>query len=83
MLVSGNDSFILQNFYIKELAANFVVQLTVPNATTRWNKYNPERVADRFATEPPTPPALQNWGMIVGFIHDPSGVLWHVTEARI
>ena len=82
VLVSGNDSFILQNFYVKELAENFVLQLTVADAIAWWNKYDPERVAGRFGAKTPVPPTLQAWEMIVGFIHDPSGVLWHVTEAR-
>ena len=81
-MVSGSDSFILQNFYVKELAENFVLQLTVPNLTAWWNKYDPQRVADQFGTKPPTPPTMQAWGMTVGFIHDPSGVLWHITDAR-
>ncbi len=25
--------------------------------------------------------ALQPWGLKVGFVFDPSGVLWHVAEA--
>lgn len=82
VMVTGNDSFILQNFYVKELAENFVVQLTVPDATAWWSICNRECVAVRFGTKPPTPPALQAWGIVVGFIHDPSGVLWHVTEAK-
>jgi predicted lactoylglutathione lyase len=82
VMVSGNDSFILQNFYVKELAENLMVQLTVPDATAWWSIHHPERVADRFRTKPPTPPAMQAWGMMVGFIHDPSGVLWHVTETK-
>ena len=82
VMSNGNDSFILQNFYIKELAENFVLQLTAPDANAWWNKYDPGRAAEQFGTRPPTPPTLQPWGMIVGFVHDPSGVLWHVTEAK-
>jgi uncharacterized glyoxalase superfamily protein PhnB len=82
VMVSGSDSFILQNIYVKELAANFVLQLTVADATAWWNKYDQERVADWFGAKTPSPPTLQAWGMMVGFIHDPSGVLWHVTEAK-
>jgi uncharacterized glyoxalase superfamily protein PhnB len=79
---NGADSFLLQNFYVKELADNFMLQLTVPDAHAWWNRYNPVHVAKQFETKSPTPPALQPWGQIVGFVHDPSGVLWHVTEAQ-
>lgn len=33
-----------------------------------------------FSVNAPRAPAMQNWGMKVGFIFDPSGVLWHVAE---
>ena len=81
VMSNGDESFILQNFYVRELAENFVLQLTVPDATAWWNKHDPERVAEQFETKQPTPPTLQAWGMTVGFVHDPSGVLWHITEA--
>lgn len=73
--------FILQNFYVQELADNFMVDLVVDNAAEWWSSSNVEKVAETFATSPPTKPAMQSWGMVVGFVHDPSGVLWHVTEA--
>lgn len=82
VMSSADDSFILQNFYVEELAANFVLQLTVPDASAWWDKFNPERVAKQFDTKPPTAPTVQPWGATVGYIHDPSGVLWHVTEAK-
>ncbi len=82
VMSNGTDSFILQNFYVKEMAENFVLQLTVPDANAWWAKYDPAHVAKRFGTKLPTSPILQPWGMIVGFVHDPSSVLWQVTEAR-
>ncbi len=75
----GTDSFILQNVYVPELAANFMVQLSVGDGRAWWDDHDPERLAEQFGTKPPTAPVLQPWGLVVGFIHDPSGVLWHVT----
>lgn len=80
IMSNGPVSFILQNFYVKEWAENFMLQLAVPDADAWWAKYDPVRVSQDFGTQRPTPPALQHWGLKVGFIHDPSGVLWHVTE---
>lgn len=82
IMANAADSFILQNFYVKELADNFMLQLTVPDANAWWAEYDVSGVASEFGTKPPTLPALQPWGPVVGFVHDPSGVLWHVTEAK-
>ncbi|MGQ4272937.1 VOC family protein [Terrihabitans sp. B22-R8] len=82
VMSNGDDSFILQNFYMEELANNFMLQMTVPDADAWWKEHDPAHAAEQFGTRSPTPPALQPWGLIVGFLHDPSGVLWHITEAQ-
>lgn len=82
VMSNGSDSFLLQNFYVKELAENLMLQLSVPDIQAWWHEVDPENIADRFATKPPSPPTLQPWGLVVGFLHDPSGVLWHVTEVQ-
>lgn len=81
ILANGDASFILQNFYVKELAENLMVQLMVSDCQAWWRRHDPVRVAEQFGTKSPTSPAIQSWGMTVGFIHDPAGVLWHITEA--
>ena len=74
-------SFILQNFYVKELAENFMLQLMVRDVDAWWQNVNPERLTAEFDIKPPRPPAMQDWGLKVGFIFDPSPVLWHVADA--
>lgn len=81
IMSSGDASFILQNFYVKELAHNLMVQLVVTDCDAWWQDHDPAGVAERFGTKSPIRPAIQPWGLKVGFIHDPCGVLWHVTEA--
>jgi uncharacterized glyoxalase superfamily protein PhnB len=80
VMSNGRDSFLLQNFYVAELAKNLMLQLTVDDASAWWTEYGPEDLAARLGTKPPSPPVLQPWGRVVGFVHDPSGVLWHITE---
>ncbi len=80
VMVDGNVSFILQNFYLRELAENLMLQLIVDDVDAWWAARNPERVSEAFATGSPTAPTLQPWGMKVGYIQDPSGVLWHIAE---
>ena len=77
----GSFGFILQNFYIKALAENFMVQLMVRDVESWWRTLDTAKLATDFGVQEPRPPAVQSWGMKVAFIFDPSGVLWHVAEA--
>ena len=79
-LKAGSFSFILQNVYLRELAENCRVQLLVRDVDAWWQDVAPAKLVDQFAVTPPRPPAIQPWGMKVGFIFDPSGVLWHIAE---
>ena len=81
MLKLGSFSFILQNFYVKEVAENCMLQILVRDVDAWWSRADPSRLVDAFGVKPPASPTLQSWGMKVGFIFDPSGVLWHVAEA--
>jgi hypothetical protein len=74
-------SFILQNFYEQPLAENLMIQLLVRNGEAWWEEHDPASLVESFGVKPPKPPAMQPWGLKVGFIFDPSGVLWHVAEA--
>ena len=80
ILKSGSFSFILQNFYAKEHAENCMVQLLVRNVDAWWGTVEPGRLVGEFAVTEPRVPAIQPWGLKVGFVFDPSGVLWHVAE---
>jgi catechol 2,3-dioxygenase-like lactoylglutathione lyase family enzyme len=80
ILKLGAFSFILQNYYVPELADNMMVQILVRDVNAWWRELDAEGLVREFAVKPPRPPALQSWGMKVGFIFDPSGVLWHIAE---
>lgn len=79
---AGGFSFILRNFYVKDLAENFPVQLQVDDVDAWWARVDASVLARDFAVRAPRPPAVQPWGLKVGYLFDPSGVLWHVAEAR-
>jgi uncharacterized glyoxalase superfamily protein PhnB len=80
ILKQESFSFILQNFYVRELAENFMVQVLVRNADAWWQRVDTAALVNDFAVKPPIPPAMQHWGLKVGFLFDPSGVLWHIAE---
>jgi len=77
----GRFSVILQNYYVKEFAENCMVQMMLRDVDAWWAKLDVAALVRDFGVKPPRAPALQSWGMKVGFIFDPSGVLWHVAEA--
>lgn len=81
ILKLGSFSFILQNFYVQEAAENCMLQLLVRDVEAWWARTDPATRLAEFGTKPPVAPALQSWGLKVGFLFDPSGVLWHVAEA--
>ena len=80
VLEMEGTAFILQNYYVQALAENFMVQLLVADADAWWATHDVAAVSARFGLKPPIAPTLQHWGLKVGFIFDPSGVLWHVAE---
>jgi len=74
-------SFILRHGDDRSLAGTLVIQLLVRNGEAWWRAHDPARLVQDYGVKPPRQPALQPWGLKVGFVFDPSGVLWHVAEA--
>ena len=77
----GPFGFILQNFYLKDMAENFVMQLMVRDVDSWWARVEPDKLAEEFGVRPAQAPEMQPWGLRVGFVFDPSRVLWHIAEA--
>jgi predicted lactoylglutathione lyase len=80
ILSLSGAAFILQNFYVEALANNCMVQLLVENLDAVWAGLGADAVAARHGAKAPIAPAMQHWGLRVGYVFDPSGVLWHVAE---
>jgi catechol 2,3-dioxygenase-like lactoylglutathione lyase family enzyme len=79
VLKMGDCSFILCHSPNK-VAGDVAVQMLVRNLDQWWQGASPERLVAEFAVRAPTPPAVQPGGTRVGFITDPVGVRWHITE---
>lgn len=78
----GASSFILQNYYQKDWAENFMMQLTVDDLDAWWAHIVALKLPERFGVPEPTAPAMQPWGLRIAYVIDPSGVLWHVAQRR-
>jgi catechol 2,3-dioxygenase-like lactoylglutathione lyase family enzyme len=72
-------AFLLQNFYVKEQAENFVMHLLVEELDAWWEQILTARLETRFATRL-IPPQEQPWGMREFMVFDPSGVLWRIAQ---
>ncbi len=77
----GSFGFILQDYYVREFAENLMLQIMVRDVAAWWIRVNEAELVATFGVKPPREPAIQPWGMKVGFLFDPSGVLWHIAEA--
>jgi catechol 2,3-dioxygenase-like lactoylglutathione lyase family enzyme len=76
------SGFILQRFYVEQHAGNFMMQLMVDDLDAWSAKISALDLPGRFDVPAPTPPAEQPWGVVLSYMVDPTGVLWHVSQRR-
>ena len=76
----GASEFILQNYYQKEWAENFMMQLLVDDLDSWWTHLSSLDLPANFGVPALKPPAIQPWGLRIAYVIDPAGVLWHVTQ---
>jgi hypothetical protein len=74
--------FLLQNFYVPQLAENFMMQLMVEDADSWWKHIEKISLKNKYPGIMAKPPELQPWGLRVLYLSDPSGVLWHIADRR-
>ena len=79
----GSTSFILQRRFEKTWAENCMMQLMVDDLDAWWKHIESLELAVSFGVPQPKAPAMQPWGLRVGYLVDPSGVLWHIAERRV
>ena len=72
-------AFLLQNFYVKEQAENFVMHLLVGDVQAWWDHVQQANLAERFGVRT-IAPQDQPWGMRDFIVFDPSGVLWRIGQ---
>ena len=73
----GDSSFLLQDFFVREHAANFQMHLLVENVAD-WHR-RAQEVAARFDVKVGEPQD-QPWAMRDFTLFDPSGVLWRIAQ---
>jgi hypothetical protein len=76
----GVFSFILQSYYVREWAENFVVHVTVSDVGLWWDHIVSLDLPARYGVKIRAPES-QGWGVVAG-VNDPSGVLWRFAETQ-
>ncbi|MGL4421394.1 MAG: glyoxalase [Gemmataceae bacterium] len=79
---AGSGGFILQRHFHEEWAANCMMQLMVDDLAAWWGRIETLELSKGFGVPPPKAPALQPWGLVIAYIVDPAGVLWHIAQRR-
>ena len=75
----GGAGFLLQNFYVKDWANNFMMAMHVEDLDVWFPEVKAVVDSGDFPGARARAPELEDWGMRVMYLWDPSGVLWHVT----
>jgi catechol 2,3-dioxygenase-like lactoylglutathione lyase family enzyme len=83
ILELGRFSFFLQDYFVKEWAENMVMSLQVADADACWAFLQSLNLSQRFpgVVRVGAPQDEVGAGLRRGHFVDPSGVLWHFTQA--
>lgn len=79
-LRTGTSSFMLQRFYVKEHADNFMMHMLVPDVQAWWQQVVSQRLAERYGVRA-LPPEDRPWGIREFVLDDPTGVLWRIGQS--
>lgn len=75
----GNSSFLLQNFYNKEHADNFMMHILVEDVQAWWDHVVKTGLVEKYEVKA-LPPEDRPWKMRDFVLSDPSGVLWRIGQ---
>jgi catechol 2,3-dioxygenase-like lactoylglutathione lyase family enzyme len=76
----GPFAFLLHQYDREDFATHFAMHLLVKNVAPWWSRIAALDLGRRYGVRAPIAPELQPWGLVVAYVFDPSGVLWHIAE---
>lgn len=79
LLKSGEMSFYLQDYYVKDWVNNTMLFMEVDNVERFWNDLIALNLTDKYSNIRLIPIKDHDWGREC-FLIDPSGILWHFGE---
>jgi uncharacterized glyoxalase superfamily protein PhnB len=57
-----------------------MMSLRVDDVNAWWERIQALGLKEKYQLGIASPPAMQPWGILVLYLTDPSGVLWHIAE---
>jgi len=75
----GASSFLLQEFYRKEHADNFMMHMLVEDVEAWWTHVSAAGLEKTYGIKL-EPPADRAWGIRDFIVVDPTGVLWRIGQ---
>jgi uncharacterized glyoxalase superfamily protein PhnB len=76
---AGGPSFLLQRFYVKEHADNFMMHMHVEDVESWWRHVCLKQLDTKYGVRV-LPPADRPWGIRDFTVDDPTGVLWRIGQ---
>jgi hypothetical protein len=76
----GPFGFVLQAYDVPGFAENFMMHLLVRDVDAWWQRIAALDLAGRYGVPAPRAPKLEPWDLVVAYVWDPTGVLWHIAE---
>ena len=76
---TGAFGFYLQDAYVKDWIDNTMIFLEVDDVDRYWKELLALNLQAKYPTSKLQPIIKYDWGKEC-FVHDPSGVLWHIGE---
>lgn len=75
--IGENVGFYLQNYFVKDWVNNSMLFLEVEHLELTHEKFKSLNLTDKFSKVRLSEIVVNDWGSEF-FLHDPSGILWHV-----
>lgn len=72
-------AFYLQDTYVQDWIDNTMLFLEVDDVDRHWKELSDLNLTAKYKTVKLTPPRVEYWGKEC-FVHDPSGILWHIGQ---
>ena len=72
-------AFYLQDAYVKDWVDNTMIFLEVDDVNRYWHELLTLDLTAKYKSVKLTPVKIYDWGKEC-FLHDPSGILWHIGE---
>jgi hypothetical protein len=74
---TGNFGFYLQDAFVRDWIDNTMLFLEVEDVNVFWDKLVKLDLPSRYKNVRLGPIRVESWGSEC-FVHDPSGILWHI-----